>query len=78
MAEDIVEVTLFGEQGSVRDITFTLEYRVTNSNAVFVKEYAYQVTIATSPVDVIVTAPSTVVSNKNSREKFQFFKIVLK
>jgi hypothetical protein len=64
VAEDIVEVTLFGEQGSVRDITFTLEYRVTNSNAVFVKEYAYQVTIATSPVDVIVTAPSTVVSNQ--------------
>lgn len=64
IAEDIVNVTLFGEQGSVRDITFTLEYRVNNSNAVFVKEYTYQVTIATSPVDVIVTAPETIISNQ--------------
>lgn len=64
IAEDIVNVTLFGEQGSIRDITFTLEYRVSNSNAVFVKEYTYQVTIATSPVDVMVTAPETTISNQ--------------
>ena len=64
IAEDIVEISIFGEQGSVRDITFTLEYRVENSNAIFVKEYDYQVTIATSPVDVIVEGPENVVSNQ--------------
>ncbi len=64
IAEDIVEIAIFGEQGSVRDVTFTLEYRVENSNAIFVKEYDYQVTIATSPVDVIVEGPENVVSNQ--------------
>jgi hypothetical protein len=64
IAEDIVEIAIFGEQGSVRDVTFTLEYRVENSNAIFVKEYGYQVTIATSPVDVIVEGPENVVSNQ--------------
>lgn len=64
VVEDIVNVTLFGEQGSVRDINFTLEYRVSNSNAIFVKEYLYQVTISTSPVDVIVEGPENVVSNQ--------------
>ncbi len=64
IAEDIINLTIFGEQGSVRDITFTLEYRVSNSNAVFVKEYSYQVTIATSPVDVIVEGPENIVSNQ--------------
>ncbi len=64
IAEDIVEVRLFGEQGTKRDIAFTLEYRINNSNAIFVKEYTYQVTIATSPVDVIVSAPETVISNQ--------------
>jgi len=64
IAEDIVEIAIFGEQGSMRDVTFTLEYRVENSNAIFVKEYGYQVTIATSPVDVIVEGPENVVSNQ--------------
>lgn len=64
IAEDIITISVFGEQGSIRDITFTLEYRVNNSNAIFVKEYTYQITIATSPVDVLVEGPSTVISNQ--------------
>lgn len=64
VAEEIVNVSVFGEQGSVRDIDFTLEYRVANSNAIFVKEYTYQVTIATSPVDVLVEGPDNIISNQ--------------
>jgi len=64
VAEDIVSVVVFGEQGTVRDIHFTLEYRVVNSNAVFIKEYNYQVNIATSPVDVSVGGPENVISNQ--------------
>lgn len=64
IAEEIVPITVFGEQGTVRDIIFTLEYRVPNSNAIFIKEYIYPVNIANSPVDVLVTGPSTVVSNQ--------------
>lgn len=64
IVEEIVNISLFGEQGSTRDVNFTLEYRVENSNAVFVKNYTYQVTIATSPVDVRLTGPNTVISNQ--------------
>jgi len=64
VAEDIVNIVVFGEQGTVRDVTFTLEYRVVRSNAVFVKEYVYPVNIANSPVDVIVDGPADVVSNQ--------------
>jgi hypothetical protein len=64
VAEEIVNVVVFGEQGTVRDIGFTLEYRVVRSNAVFVKSYTYPVNIANSPVDVIVDGPADVVSNQ--------------
>lgn len=65
VVEEIVPITVFGEQGTVRDIVFTLEYRVSNSNAIFVKEYVYPVNIANSPVDVTVSGPSNVISNQN-------------
>lgn len=64
IAEEIVDVVVFGEQGTVRDIHFTLEYRVSNSNAIFVKDYTYSVNVANSPVDVLVEGPSDVVSNQ--------------
>lgn len=64
IVEEIVPIVVFGEQGSVRDIIFTLEYRVPNSNAIFVKEYVYPINIANSPVDVLVNSPSSVVSNQ--------------
>lgn len=64
VAEEIIDIVVFGQQGTVRDIDFTLEYRVSRSNAIFVKEYTYPVNIANSPVDVIVEGPSDVVSNQ--------------
>ena len=64
IAEEIVSVVVFGQQGTVRDIDFSLEYRVVRSNAIFVKEYTYPVNIANSPVDVSVEGPSDVVSNQ--------------
>lgn len=64
VVEEIIPIMVFGEQGTVRDIVFTLEYRVSNSNAIFVKEYIYPIQIANSPVDVMVDAPSNIISNQ--------------
>ena len=56
---------LFGEQGSVRTIKISLEYRVAASNAVFVKDKTYDVTINSTPINLSVDAPSTANSNQN-------------
>jgi len=55
---------LFGEQGSVRTIKFSLEYRVAGSNAIFVKDKLYNVTISSTPINLSVDAPTTVSPNQ--------------
>ncbi|MBI3888427.1 hypothetical protein HY311_01390 [Candidatus Nomurabacteria bacterium] len=60
-----LKVTLFGEQGSVRPIKFTLEYRVAGSNAIFVKEKDYQVNISSTPINLSVDGPLTISPNQN-------------
>ncbi len=61
---DNVKVTLFGEQGSVRPIKISLEYRVEGSNAIFVKEKPYEVTISSAPIDLSVDAPTEISPNQ--------------
>jgi len=60
-----IKVTLFGEQGSVRTIKFSLEYRVEGSNAIFVKEKSYDVTINSTPLNLSVDAPLTISPNQD-------------
>jgi hypothetical protein len=60
-----IKVTLFGEQGSVRPIRITLEYRVEGSNAIFVKEKLYEVNINSTPINISVTAPNQVSPNQD-------------
>lgn len=60
-----LKVTLFGEQGSTRDIKISLEYRVAGSNAIFVKEKMYQVTISSAPINLLVDAPDDVSPNQD-------------
>ncbi len=60
-----IKVTLFGEQGSIRPIKITLEYRVEGSNAIFVKEKLYEVNINSTPIDIFVDAPTEVSSNQD-------------
>jgi hypothetical protein len=64
IVDDIVSIIVFGEQGTVRDVLFSLEYRVPGSNAIFVKELNYPVTIASSPVELSVQAPNQIISNQ--------------
>ena len=52
-----IKVTLFGEQGSTRQIKISIEYRVAGSNAIFVKEKLYDVNINSTPINLSVDAP---------------------
>ncbi|MFK5282390.1 hypothetical protein ACI3PL_22800, partial [Lacticaseibacillus paracasei] len=58
-------VTLFGQQGTTRDIKIALEYRVPGSNAIFVKEKIYTVNISSAPVNLSVTGPENSGANQN-------------
>lgn len=52
------EVVLFGERGSTKDIRVSVEYRAQDSNAIFVKERLFSVTISSSPISLAVQAPT--------------------
>ena len=60
-----LKVVLFGEQGSIRPIKIAIEYRVTGSNAIFVKEKLYEVNITSTPINLSVDAPLTVSPNQD-------------
>lgn len=57
---DNLKVTLFGEQGSIRPIKISIEYRVEGSNAIFVKEKLYEVTINSTPINLSIDAPAEI------------------
>jgi len=56
---------IFGEQGSIRQIKISLEYRVEGSNAIFVKEKLFEVSISSTPINLSVNAPLTANSNQD-------------
>ncbi len=64
--QQVVKVTLYGEEGSQQAIKFMLEYRVQGSNAIFRKESPYQVRISSAPINLDLEAPRTV----NSSQEF--------
>lgn len=55
-----MKIVLFGEQGSVHDVKISLEYRLEGSNAIFVKDKVYQVTINSTPINLSIDAPSEI------------------
>lgn len=59
-----IKITLFGEQGSVRPIKISIEYRVAGSNAIFVKEKLYEVNITSTPINLSVDAPLSISPNQ--------------
>ncbi|OGI94765.1 hypothetical protein A3A03_02690 [Candidatus Nomurabacteria bacterium RIFCSPLOWO2_01_FULL_40_18] len=60
-----IKIVLFGEQGSFRPIKISIEYRVEGSNAIFVKEKSYDVTISSTPLNLSVEAPTTISPNQD-------------
>lgn len=66
-----VKMVLFGEQGSVLPIKISIEYRVEGSNAIFVKEKPYEVSISSTPINLSVEAPLSISSNQEVVLKVQ-------
>lgn len=64
MTVENIALTLFGTQGSTKELRFVLEYHVEGSNALFRKERLYTVTISSSPLDVTIAAPDTTVAGQ--------------
>ena len=62
--DENVKIILFGEQGSIQPLKISLEYRVEGSNAIFVKETPYQVTISSAPINLSIDAPDTASPNQ--------------
>ncbi len=60
-----VKLILFGQQGSIKTIKFSIEYRVKGSNAIFVKEKLHKVSINSTPVNLVIDAPSVISPNQN-------------
>lgn len=60
-----LKAILFGEQGSVRPIKITLEYRVAGSNAIFIKEKSYEVNITSTPINLSVDTPISISPNQD-------------
>jgi hypothetical protein len=66
-----VKVIIFGEQGSVRPIKVSLEYRVEGSSAIFVKEKPYEVSISSAPIDLVIDSPTEASSNQDINFKIK-------
>lgn len=63
-AERLFKATLYGDQGSVRNVKIKLEYHPAGSNAIFTKEKLYPVTINSSPISLLVDAPASTSPNQ--------------
>ena len=60
-----VKLILFGEQGSVVPVKISIEYRVEGSNAIFITEKLYNVSINSTPVNLSIDAPSVISTNQD-------------
>jgi hypothetical protein len=60
-----VNLTLFGKEGSTKEIKFTIEYRVPNSNAIFQKEKLFRVNISSSPLSINISAKPVTTANQD-------------
>jgi len=60
-----IPLVLYGEQGSIKNLSFRLEYRVPNSNSIFRKTREFSVTINSSPIILGVEGPSSVSPNQD-------------
>jgi hypothetical protein len=60
-----LKLVLFGEQGSTRQIKISIEYRVEGSNAIFVKDKVFEVSINSTPINLLINAPTEISSNQD-------------
>lgn len=59
-----IKVKLFGEEKSIRNIKVSLEYHPEGSNAIFIKDKYYPVTISLAPLSINIDSPTSTISNQ--------------
>jgi len=59
-----IEVRLFGEEKTIRNIKVSLDYHPEGSNAIFTKDKFYPVTISLAPLSVTIEGPTNTISNQ--------------
>jgi len=59
-----INVKLFGEEKSIRNIKISLEYHPEGSNAIFTKDKYYPVTISLAPLSLNIDSPTNAISNQ--------------
>jgi len=59
-----VSARLFGEEDAQKQIIIGVEYRVADSNAIFLKEKTFDIQIGTAPISFLVDMPTEVNSNQ--------------
>ncbi|MEK7567862.1 MAG: hypothetical protein AAB513_03005 [Patescibacteria group bacterium] len=60
-----ISAVLFGEEKSVGDIKFSLEYKIPGSNSIFSKDLIYQIIISSNPISLNVSGPIEAVSGQD-------------
>ncbi|MFT6361324.1 MAG: hypothetical protein ACJA2Z_000303 [Candidatus Paceibacteria bacterium] len=58
------DLILFGQEGDNRSIDATLEYRIEGSSSIFIKEFSHDVIIRSTPTQVLIDAPDSIVRNQ--------------
>ena len=64
-ATEEFDITLFGQEGDIREIEAMLEYRIEGSSSIFLKKETHQVIIRSTPTQISIDAPDTIVRNQN-------------
>lgn len=59
-----IKVRLYGGEKSIRNIKVSLEYHPEGSNATFIKDKYYPVTISLAPLSLNIEAPTNTISNQ--------------
>ena len=57
-----VRMVLLGSPGEIKEIKFSVEYKVKGSNATFYKDKIFEITIGETPITLTVESPSSTVS----------------
>lgn len=60
-----IKVVFFGEKDDIKQLNISLEYRVTNSSALFYKQKVSEISISSSPIIITPTYPKEVNSNQD-------------
>lgn len=64
-------IVLFGQEGDIRNVNATLEYRIEGSSSIFVKEQKHEVVIRSTPTKLAIQAPDRMTKNQEITFDFQ-------